>query len=59
MRNKIETISTQIRLPATIHNYIEQEAQKVGISRNSFLVVLLEQGKKLWEADVIHQREVK
>lgn len=52
-------ISTQIRLPAGIHEYIRQEADRMGIAQNAFLVVLLEQGKRLWEADVTHLREVK
>lgn len=56
---KKETVSTQIRLPSEIHEYIRQEADRMGIAQNAFLVVLLEQGKKLWEADVIHSREVK
>ncbi len=57
MKDKI--ISTQIRLPAGIHEYIKQEADKMGIAQNAFLVILLEQGKKLWEANVTHLLEVK
>ena len=57
--NKNNTISTQIRLPAEIHEYIKQEADRMGIAQNAFLIILLEQGKKLWEADVIHLLEVK
>lgn len=53
------TVSTQIRLPAGIHEYIKQEADRMGIAQNAFLIILLEQGKKLWEADVTHFREVK
>lgn len=56
---KENSISTQIRLPADIHRYIKQEADRMGIAQNAFLIVLLEQGKKLWEADVTHFREVK
>lgn len=52
-------ISTQVRLPAGIHEYIEQEADRLGIAKNAFLIILLEQGRKLWEADVTHLREVK
>ena len=52
-------ISTQIRLPAEIHDYIKREAGRLGIAQNAFLIILLEQGKKLWEADVTHLREVK
>ena len=50
MKNNV--ISTQIRLPAGIHEYIKREAERMGIAQNAFLVILLEQGKKLWEADV-------
>ena len=59
MANKCEMIATQIRLPASMHEYIKQEADRMGIAQNAFLVILLEQGKKLWEADVTHLREVK
>lgn len=47
-----ETVSTQIRIPAQMHEYIKQESDRIGIAQNAFLVILLEQGKKLWEADV-------
>lgn len=57
MNNKV--ISTQIRLPEDIHSYIKQESAKLGITQNSFLVMLLAQGRKLWEADVTHLLEVK
>ena len=58
MENKKEIISTQIRLPVGIHEYIKQEAERIGIAQNAFLVVLLEQGKKLWEAEaLIHPKE--
>ena len=54
-----DIIPTQIRLPAGIHNYIEQEASKMGIAKNAFLIILLEQGKRLWEADVtVHPKEL-
>ena len=57
MQDKKEVISTQIRLPTRIHEYIRQEADRMGIAQNTFLIILLEQGKKLWEADVTHLRE--
>ena len=49
---KREIISTQIRLPVEIHEYIRQEAGRLAIPQNTFLVVLPEQGKKLWESDI-------
>ncbi len=56
---KNESVSTQIRLPAGIHEYIKQESTRMGIAQNAFLVILLEQGKKLWEAKVDLHLEVK
>lgn len=58
MGNK-EVTSTQIRLPAEMHQYIRQEADRMGIAQNVFLIILLYQGKKLWETDAIHLLEVK
>lgn len=49
-----EIISTQIRLPVEIHEYIKQEASRMEIAQNAFLIMLLYQGKKLWETDIIH-----
>ena len=57
--NKNNIISTQIRLPAEVHEYIKQEADRMGIAQNAFLIILLEQGKKLWEANITYLREVK
>ena len=56
---KNETVPTQIRLPAGIHEYLKQEAARMGIAQNAFLVILLEQGKKLWEAQVNLHLEAK
>ncbi len=51
-------VSTQIRLPEEMHKYIKQEAERIGIAQNAFLIILLEQGKKLWESDVtIHPKQ--
>lgn len=32
-----------------MHEYIKQEADRMGIAQNAFLVILLEQGKCVWE----------
>lgn len=59
MDNKKEIISTQIRLPADIHNYIKQEAERLNMAQNSFLIVLLDRGRKLWESEATHLLKVK
>lgn len=56
--NNKKSIQTQVRLPADIYEYIEQEAKRMGIAKNAFLVILLEQGRKLWKADfTVHLKE--
>lgn len=54
-----QAIATQIRLPANMHEYLKQESARMGISQNAFLVTLLEQGKKLWEAEVMIRQEAR
>ena len=52
-----ETVATQMRLPADIHEYIRQEAARLGIAQNAMLLILLDRGRKLWEAEVNLQPE--
>lgn len=51
------SVTSQIRLPANMHEYIQQESTRIGISQNAFLIVLLEQGKKLWESKLTVYQE--
>lgn len=53
-----EIISTQVRLPAEIHSYIKQEAERLGVAQNAFLLVLLDRGRKLWEAEINQRAQV-
>lgn len=52
-------VSTQVRLPEDIHGFIKTEAEKLGIAQNAFLVILLDRGKRLWEAEVNLQLQAK
>ena len=56
---KNESVSTQVRLSSDMHMYIMKEAARMGIAQNAFFVVLLEQGRKLWEAQVNLRLEAK
>lgn len=56
--NDKNIISTQIRLSSEMYSFIKQEAERIGISQNAFTMVLLEQGRKLWDADVTHLQKV-
>jgi len=44
-----ETVNTQIRLPAGLHQYIQKEASRMGIANNAFLIMLCELGGKVWD----------
>lgn len=46
-----ESVSTQIRLPSGLHEYIQKEAGRLGIANNAFLVILCELGGKVWDAN--------
>lgn len=48
-------VSTQIRIPEELHQYISDGASRLGVSQNAYLIFLLEQGKKLNEAPVTVQ----
>ena len=50
--NNSAPVATQIRLPKELHEYIRTEAARLGIAQNAFLVVLLDQGRRVWEADI-------
>lgn len=45
-------VSMQIRIPTYLHVYAKEEAAQMGIPLNSFLVVLMLQGQKLWNAKI-------
>ena len=47
MANEIN--STQVRLPAALYQSIQNEAARLGIANNAFLIILCEMGGKVWE----------
>ena len=52
---KTGSISTQVRVPSEMWDYISAQAEEMGIAKNAMLTILLQCGKKLWEADVSRQ----
>lgn len=44
-----ESVSTQIRLPSGLHEYIQKEAGRLGIANNAFLIILCELGGRVWD----------
>ena len=46
----MEIKSTQIRIPLPLAGYIEAEAERLGVSLNSVMLILMDDGKRLREA---------
>jgi len=46
---------TQIRLPAGMHEFIQQEAERTGISQNALMLMLMELGKRVYDDPAIRQ----
>lgn len=46
---------TQIRLPAGMHGFIQQEAERTGISQNALMLMLMELGKRVYDDPAIRQ----
>lgn len=44
--------STQIRLPSELFEYIRQESDRIGISQNSYMLILMEDGRRLRNAQI-------
>ena len=57
MATENNIVPTQLRLSAEMHLYIKKESDRLGISQNAFITILLEQGKKIWEAKTIIYQE--
>ena len=54
-----EIKNTQIRIPAELSEYIREKSAQMGITQNAFMIILMEQGKKVWEAKVNLLSEVR
>lgn len=48
-----DIVASQVRISFDMYEYIRKEAERMGVSQNAFLNILLEQGKRLWEAQIM------
>lgn len=46
------TYSTQIRLPSELTEYIQNEAARLGVSQNAIMIMLMDMGRKVWDASI-------
>lgn len=44
-----EIVTTQVRLPKYLHDYITEEAARLGIAKNAMLIILADRGRREWE----------
>ncbi len=47
---KEDFVATQIRIPRQFHTYMSAESERMHISTNAVLNILLENGIKYWES---------
>ena len=50
-----KVVTSQIRLPAGMHEFIQQEAERTGISQNALMLMLMELGKRVYDDPTIRQ----
>ncbi len=53
MGEKIE--STQLRVPENMMDYIRIKSDEMGVSQNSFILMLMTMGKKIFEMEAVIQ----
>lgn len=46
MQNKNDIISMQFRMPKELHTYVKAEANRIGISQNAFMLILIDEGRR-------------
>ena len=59
MKSKKNITTTQVRLGDELADYINRESERIGISKNSMMLVLMEDGRKFREASLavaVHQK---
>jgi predicted HicB family RNase H-like nuclease len=47
-----EPTITQLRIAPSVHEYISRKADELGVSRNAMICVLIDLGRRVYEADV-------
>ena len=44
------TVNSQIRIPLDLYQYIQTESERMGISQNAVMLMLMDMGRSLKEA---------
>lgn len=52
-------VASQVRFSEEMMEYIRKESGRLGIPQNSFILVLLEQGRKVWESTCVIRQETR
>jgi len=51
------TVNSQIRIPIDLYQYIQTESDRMGISQNAVMLMLMDMGRSLKEAPITRQVE--
>lgn len=51
------TVNSQIRVPLDLYQYIQTESDRMGISQNAVMLMLMDMGRSLKEAPITRQVE--
>jgi hypothetical protein len=50
------TINTQIRISQDLYGYVQSNAERLGVSQNAFMMILMDLGRKVYESDIVTRR---
>lgn len=51
------TVNSQIRIPFGLYQYIQAESDRMGVSQNAVMLMLMDMGRSLKEAPITRQLE--
>lgn len=51
------TVNSQIRIPIGLYQYIQAESDRMGVSQNAVMLMLMDMGRSLKEAPITRQVE--
>jgi hypothetical protein len=46
---KERTINTQIRIPPDLYGYVQSNSERLCVSQNAFMMILMDLGRKAYE----------
>jgi hypothetical protein len=51
-------VITQTRMPQDLHDYVRDNAERLGVSQNAFMMILMDLGRKVYESNIITRQKI-